>query len=502
MQHEPLVDYGRPEPHVMVLAGAEEFQLVVVVGLDEGVGDAGQDAGDVLDLEVLREGFDELDHQGHLLAAVELRLRVQAVVAAAAVVLRVVLAEVVEQQLAAALAGFRVGHGLAQELLADLLLRHGLPLHELLQFLDVLVAVVGDAKAFLPVAARPAGFLIITLDALGDVVMDDEPDVGLVDAHAEGDGGDDHLDVLHQEAVLVLRAGFRVQAGVVGEGLDAVDGQQLGQFLHLLAAQAVDDAGLAGVLADEADDVLLGIDLVADLVVEVRAVEGGLEDGGVGDAEVLEDVALDLGRGRRGEGDDRRRLDVLDDGPDLPVFRPEVVAPFGDAVRLVHGVEGDVDLFQEGDVLFLGQGFRRDVQELGDPAQEVLPDLGHLRAAEGGVEEVRDAVAGFHETPDGVHLVLHQGDERGDDDGRSFHHQGGELVAQGLSAAGGHEHEGVASVDQVPDDPLLVTLESIEAEELLQLGLEDGGVDGHSFVVFGIKITKMENNSKRKDAGW
>ena len=283
---------------------------------------------------------------------------------------------------------------------------------------------------------------------------------------------------------------------MVGEGLDAVDGQQLGQFLHLLAAEAVDDAGLAGVLADEADDVLFGVHLVADLVVEVRAVEGGLEDGGVGDAEVLEDVALDLGRGRRGEGDDRGRLDVLDDGPDLPVFRAEIVAPFGDAVRLVHGVEGDVDLFQEGDVLFLGQGFRGDVQELGDPAQEVLPDLGDLGAAQRGVEEMRDPVAGFHEAPDGVHLVLHQGDERGDDDGRAFHHQGGELVAQGLAAARRHQDEGVAAIHQMPDDALLVTLERVEAEEMLQLGLEDSGVDGHSFVVFGLNLTKTDKKSK------
>jgi len=165
-------------------------------------------------------------------------------------------------------------------------------------------------------------------------------------------------------------------------------------------------------------------------------------------------------------------------------------------VRLVHGVEGDVDLFQEGDVLFLGERFRGDVQELGDPAQEVLPDLGDLGAAQGGVEEMRDAVAGFHEAPDGVDLVLHQGDERGDDDGRAFHHQGGQLVAEGLAAAGGHQDEGVTPVDQVPDDTLLVTLERIEAEEMLQFGLKDGGVDGHSSVVFGLNITKTDKKSK------
>jgi hypothetical protein len=48
----------------------------------------------------------------------------------------------------------------------------------------------------------------------------------------------------------------------------------------------------------------------------------------------------------------------------------------------------------------------------------------------------------------------------------------------------------------MPDDALLVTLERVEAEELLQLGLEDSGVDGHSFVVFGLNLTKSDEKSK------
>ena len=52
------------------------------------------------------------------------------------------------------------------------------------------------------------------------------------------------------------------------------------------------------------------------------------------------------------------------------------------------------------------------------------------------------------------------------------------------------------------DDALLVTLERVEAEELLQFGLEDGGVDGHSSVFSGINITKKHHKSKRMDTGW
>ena len=111
-----------------------------------------------------------------------------------------------------------------------------------------------------------------------------------------------------------------------------------------------------------------------------------------------------------------------------------------------------------------------------------------------------DAVAGLDEAPDGVDLVLHQGDERGDDDGRAFHHQGGQLVAQGLAAARGHQDKGVAAVHQMPDDALLVTLERVEAEELLQLGLEDSGVDGHSFVVFGTKYNENRPQKQMKAA--
>ena len=41
------------------------------------------------------------------------------------------------------------------------------------------------------VASRPTRFLVVTLDVLGQIMVDDESHVGLVDAHAEGNGGDD-----------------------------------------------------------------------------------------------------------------------------------------------------------------------------------------------------------------------------------------------------------------------------------------------------------------------
>ena len=47
--------------------------------------------------------------------------------------------------------------------------------------------------------------------------MPDRAHVGFVDAHAEGVGGDDHLDLAGHEAALGGGAVLGVHAGVVGE---------------------------------------------------------------------------------------------------------------------------------------------------------------------------------------------------------------------------------------------------------------------------------------------
>ena len=184
MEDEALPDDGAPEADAALAAVAEELVLMVVVRLDDRVVDPGQDGRQVVGLEGLAEREDELDDHAHLFVAVELLLGIEAVVAHTAVLLRIVFAEVVEQDLAAALVGFGVGDRLHQQLLADLLLGDGLALHEFLEPLDVLVAVERDALAFPAVAAGAPRLLIIAFQALGDVVVDHEADVGLVDARA------------------------------------------------------------------------------------------------------------------------------------------------------------------------------------------------------------------------------------------------------------------------------------------------------------------------------
>ena len=212
-----------------------------------------------------------------------------------------------------------------------------------------------------------------------------------------------------------------------------------------------------------------------DLVVEVRTVERRLENRGVGHAQVLLDVELHLGGGRGRQGDQRRRTDLVDDRPDTAVLRAEVVAPLRDAVRLVDGVERNPYLAQERHVVLLGERFGSEVEQLGLARQHVRAYLRDSRLVERRIEEMGDARLG-REGAHGIHLVLHQGDQRRDDDGHPVHEQRRELVTQRLAPARGHEHERILPLQYIADDRLLIPLERRKAEILFQFAVQGGRI--------------------------
>ena len=158
--------------------------------------------------------------------------------------------------------------------------------------------------------------------------MNDVPDVRFVDAHAKCDGRHDDVHVLHQELVLDAAALVGVHPCMVPQGLDPVDTQYFGDFFHLFAAQAINNAALANIGLGMAHNLLQRVLFRADFVKQVFTVKRRLEESGVLHAEVLLDVRLNFRRRCRGKGDDGYLGNLIDDGPDAPVFRAEVVPPF------------------------------------------------------------------------------------------------------------------------------------------------------------------------------
>ena len=211
-------------------------------------------------------------------------------------------------------------------------------------------------------------------------------------------------------------------------------------------------------------------------------------------AELLGDVGGHPGVGGGGGGEHRDALgQVGEQGADAAVVGAEVVAPVGDAVRLVDheqagggGQPGQHLVAEAGVVEPLGADQQHVDLAGGDRVVDRLPLL-----EVGGVDRDR-ADAG---PLGGLDLVAHQGEQRRDDHrragARGAQQRGGHEVDRGLAPAGALHDERPAPVDRERLDrrPLVLAEHGVVAahqrpEVALGLGAHVGrrssGVDGAS----------------------
>ncbi len=92
-------------------------------------------------------------------------------------------------------------------------------------------------------------------------------------------------------------------------------------------------------------------------------------------------------------------------------------------------------------------------------------------------------VGGGHvRIPQGLHLILHEGDQGRDHHGQAGEEQAGDLIAEGLAAARGHDGQGVPAVQHIAHHLGLEGAEGVVAEDLFEQGagrVQGGGHGGH-----------------------
>ena len=329
---------------------------------------------------------------------------------------------------------------------------------------DVAVAEQQQRFGRQAVAPGAAGLLVVALDVLGQVVVHDEAHVRLVDAHAEGDGRHDDLQIVAQEHLLHLPALLIAQAGMVGPGLEAGGRQAVGHFFDPLAREGVDDPGFLSAPAEKRQQLIERLLLFDHRVADVRPVEAGDETARLLQAEPLQDVLPGLRIGGGGQADHRHRREELAQLAELHVFRAEIVPPLGDAVGLVDGEQGDRQLLEPVEEAVAEQPLRGDVEQVEFTGMQPGQDLTGLRRLQRRIVERRTHAVGHQ----GVDLVLHQGDQRRYHDRHTLPVQGRNLVAEGLAAAGRHQDKGILPRDQRLDDLSLLGTEAAVAEDLKQ----------------------------------
>jgi len=188
--------------------------------------------------------------------------------------------------------------------------------------------------------AGPADLLVVGDRRAGRAQVDDEAEVGLVEAHAEGRRGDQGLDPVGLERGLGRLAFGVVRPARVGPDGVARPRQVGGRVLGPGHGQAVDDPGaleVAQVLGQPGQPLRVRPD-GEHAEAERRPGEGPADrdDAVAARRQLFLDVGHDpgVGRGRRRQDRHVRRQA----GPEIPeaaVVGPEIVAPVGDAVGLV-----------------------------------------------------------------------------------------------------------------------------------------------------------------------
>ena len=233
-------------------------------------------------------------------------------------------------------------------------------------------------------------------------------------------------------------------------------GQRSRRVVDLAARQAVDDAAVAGLLALQvAQELRLGLQLGHDPVADVGAVEAGDERAALAEIEPLDDLTPGRRVGGGGQRQARHGGKALVQHLELEIVGPEIVAPLRDAVRLVDREQREPAAAEQ--VQEPGR-----LQPLGRHVDEVQLAVAHRPLDRGGAAEIEGRVehgGTDAELGQGRDLILHQRDQRRDDDGEAVQAQGGNLIAERLAAAGRHQDQPVAACQHVPDHLLLQAAE-------------------------------------------
>ena len=339
---------------------------------------------------------------------------------------------------------------------------------------DVLTVVQQDAFRVLAGPAGTSRLLIIGLQRGGDVVVDDQTDIRTVDSHPERIGRDQNRTGIGHETVLHLGSFFVAHSRVIGE-----ESELRVELLHGFPRGGVDDGrNLFPEKIFQRPVLVLRPGTAENRKREIRTLEAGNPKFHLRPVKLPENVLADLCRGGGGKCADLRNGKLFHNLSETRIGGPEVVSPLADAVRFVdhHDLRRiSPEKVSEG---FRLKPFRRNIEQFEVAQVHVAQDLVLFRRRDRRVD-----AGGRDPFPaQGVHLVLHQGDQRRDHDSVSVLQQNRQLVAERLPRPGRHDDAEVFAGMNLLYNLLLVVQKGVEAEIALQCLVQNPAHDDPSLL--------------------
>ena len=287
------------------------------------------------------------------------------------------------------------------------------------------------------VPTRSSRFLLVALERLGHRGVNHVTDIRLVDPHAEGHRRDNRIDSFPDKGVLVVPSRLVAHPRMVRTGLVTTLVELFGGLFDVTSRDAVDDARFVTVAIHDGRHLIGTAIAKHDLVRQVGSVKRSNQHLRPGQFQLLDHVLTDLGGGRCRVGVYRYPRQPLFQELQLPVFGPKIVAPLADTVCLVDGHQGHVGGGQRIEHSRLHQPFRGNVQQLQVPDLQVLKDTAARVGFHAAVETRRRDTGGV----ESIDLILHQGNQRRDNQAHPGTDNSRSLETQGLAAPGRKHHD-------------------------------------------------------------
>ena len=164
--------------------------------------------------------------------------------------------------------------------------------------------------------------------------------------------------------------------------------------------------------------------------------------------------------GRRRQRDTRHTGEAARQHREFTIFRPELVAPLADAMRLINRDQRDVLALQPFHRPRRQQPLRRDVEQIQPPIIQRPPHLAMRFRVQFGMQGRRRHAQLAHRR----HLIVHQRDQRRNHHRRARPAQSRHLIAERLAAARRHQHQGIAAADHTVDRRFLQAAKAGEAK--------------------------------------
>ena len=284
------------------------------------------------------------------------------------------------------------------------------------------------------------------------MIVEHKSDIGLVNAHPEGIGGNDHTGAVIYEVLLAPPPRVGTHAGMVSPyGKPGIFQPEI-QLIHRFSRGTVNDPALPAVLCQIPAHPLLLISGPLHLKIKIWPVKPGYRLTGADQLKGGQDILPDLLCSRGREGRDHRPQGKLADKGAYPyIAGSEVLSPLGNAVGLIHSDHGYLRMAGEIQESPRFQPLRRHIDELVPPLLRQLQRPGRLPLRERAVD-----IGRMHSRLiECLYLVHHQRDERRDNYRRSRQEEGRQLVADGFPCPSGHDSQHVPSREDLVYDLLL-----------------------------------------------